>query len=92
MNNVSYKLDPSTISIKISEKESEVFDLTYDLVNEKKLDGVIELTAIIFTIIYLLVSFFTGAWHITWILWLVFAAVEAIIKLVFNTKGEDNNE
>ena len=38
MNNVSYKLDPSTISIKISEKESAVFNLTYDLVNEKKLD------------------------------------------------------
>lgn len=61
-------------------------------VNEKKLDGIIELTAIIFTIIYLLVSFFTGAWHITWILWLVFAAVEAIIKIVFASKGEDNNE
>lgn len=38
MNNVSYKLDPSTISIKISEKESEVYNLTYDLVNENKLD------------------------------------------------------
>lgn len=61
-------------------------------VNEKRMDGVIELTAIIFTIIYLLVSFFTGAWHITWILWLVFAAVEAIIKIIFASKGEDNNE
>ena len=38
MNNVSYKLDPSTISIKISEKESEVYNLSYDLVNENKLD------------------------------------------------------
>ena len=38
MNNVSYKLDPSTISIKISEKESEVFNISYDLVNENKLD------------------------------------------------------
>ncbi len=38
MNNVSYKLDPSTISIKISEKESEVYNITYDLVNENKLD------------------------------------------------------
>ena len=34
MNNVSYKLDPSNISIKISEKESEVKNLSYDLVNE----------------------------------------------------------
>ena len=38
MNNVNYKLDPSTVSIKISEKQSEVFNLTYDLVNENKLD------------------------------------------------------
>jgi len=61
-------------------------------VNEKRMDGVIELTAIIFTIIYLVVSFLTGAWYITWILWLVFAAVEAIIKIIFASKGEDNNE
>lgn len=38
MNNVSYKLDPSTISIKISEKESAVYNLSYDLVNINKLD------------------------------------------------------
>jgi transcriptional regulator with XRE-family HTH domain len=74
------------LSTTITKKKKE------KTVNEKKLDGVIELTAIIFTIIYLLVSFFTGAWHITWILWLVFAAVEAIIKIIFNSKGEDNNE
>lgn len=56
--------------------------------SEKRLDGIIELTAIIFTIIYLVLSFLTGAWHITWILWLVFAAVEAIIKIIFG--GKDN--
>ena len=60
--------------------------------NEKRLDGIIELTAIIFTIIYLVVSFLTGAWYITWILWLVFAAVEAIIKIIFGSKGEDIDE
>lgn len=60
--------------------------------DEKKLDGIIELTAIIFTIIYLVVSFLTGAWHITWILWLVFAAVEAIIKIIFSGKGVDIDE
>ena len=60
--------------------------------SEKKLDGIIELTAIIFTIIYLVVSFLTGAWHITWILWLVFAAVEAIIKIIFGSKGDDSDE
>lgn len=74
------------LSTTITKKKKE------KTVNEKKLDGIIELTAIIFTIIYLLLSFFTGAWHITWIIWLVFAAVEAIIKIIFSSKGEDNNE
>ena len=36
---VNYKLDPSIISIKISEKTSDVKDLTYDLLNEDKLDS-----------------------------------------------------
>ena len=35
---VNYKLDPSTISIKISEKISDSKSLTYDLLNEDKLD------------------------------------------------------
>ncbi len=36
---VNYKLDPSTISIKISEKVSGSKSLTYDLLNEDKLDN-----------------------------------------------------
>ena len=36
---VNYKLDPSIISIKISEKTSDVKELTYDLLNEDKLDS-----------------------------------------------------
>ena len=36
---VNYKLDPNTISIKISEKISGAKTLTYDLLNEDKLDN-----------------------------------------------------
>jgi len=36
---VNYKLDPTTISIKISEKTSSTKTLTYDLLNEDKLDS-----------------------------------------------------
>lgn len=46
MNNVSYKLDPGSVSIKISEKESEVFDLSYDLVNENKLDKKLNISSV----------------------------------------------
>lgn len=46
MNNVSYKLDPGTVSIKISEKESEIFNLSYDLVNENKLDKKLNISSV----------------------------------------------
>ena len=36
---ISYKLDPSTVTVKISEKESAVRTLTYDLVNQDKVDS-----------------------------------------------------
>lgn len=53
----------------------------------------IQIVATLFLIIYLLVSFSTGAWHITWILWIVFIFVELIIKLIFSMKGkEEKNE
>ena len=39
IDTVNYKLDPSTISIKISEKVSGSKTLSYDLLNEDKLDN-----------------------------------------------------
>ncbi len=39
IDTINYKLDPSTLSIKISEKISDVKTLTYDLLNEDKLDN-----------------------------------------------------
>lgn len=72
----------TTITKKKEEKTKE----------EKHLDGIIELTATIFTIIYLLVSFLTGAWYITWIIWLVFAAVKEIIIIINNMRSEENGK
>ena len=53
---------------------------------------IIEMIAMLFLIIYLVVSFITMAWHVTWILWLVFALVELIVKLIFDLKGEKNEK
>lgn len=39
IESVNYKLDPSTLTIKISEKVSAVKSLTYDLLNKDKLDS-----------------------------------------------------
>ena len=49
---------------------------------------VIHITSILFTIIYLFVSFMTMQWQITWIIWIIYALVESIIKLLFTLRGE----
>ena len=59
---------------------------------KKKESRVLEIIALLFTIIYLTISFITMAWHITWILWLVFALVEEIVKLIFDIRSEKNEE
>lgn len=38
-------------------------------------------------VVYMLVSFTTMAWHITWIIFLIAAAIEKIIKAAFELKG-----
>ena len=56
------------------------------------LKSVIEITSLVFTCIYLLVSFLTMAWHITWIIWIIYSIVVEIIKLIFRLKKVNNNE
>ena len=48
-----------------------------------------DLVAIFFTILYLGISFLTGAWHITWILWIVFALVCEIVHVVLDKEEDD---
>lgn len=60
--------------------------------NKRIENRIIELIALLFTVVYLIVSFVTMAWHITWILWIVFAFVEAIVKLVFDLKQIKNQK
>lgn len=43
-------------------------------------------------VIYLLLSFLTGAWYITWVLWIVYAIACQITKLVFSLKGIEIDE
>ena len=46
IESVNYKLDPSTITIKISEKVSAVKSLTYDLLNKDKLDSKLSIKSV----------------------------------------------
>lgn len=46
VQSVDYKLDPSTVTVKISEKVSEVKSLSYDLMNEDKLDAKLSISQV----------------------------------------------
>ena len=47
-----------------------------------------EIIDIIGVIVYFLVSFTTGAWHITWIIFLIVALCQVIAKLIYGIKNE----
>ena len=55
----------------------------------KRIDSIV---SIIFTLIYLSVSFITMAWNITWLIWLVFAVVVEITHIIYDMKEDENNE
>lgn len=55
----------------------------------KKYKEIDDILALLFTIVYLYVSFVTGGWYITWILWLVYSLVIKIVHLVLNAKEEN---
>ena len=54
--------------------------------------GITEIISIAGVITYLLVSFLTGAWHITWIIFIAIALLNAIVKLIFGLKNETKEE
>lgn len=68
----------------IAEKEPKTI---YKIIENR----VIRIVALIFLMLYLTISFISSAWHITWILWIVFAVVEGIVKLIFDIKRGENN-
>ena len=56
-----------------------------------------EIIDIIGVVVYFLVSFTTGAWHITWVIFLIVALCQTIAKLIYGIKnpekeGEIENE
>ncbi len=55
----------------------------------KQIDEVIGLFVVI---IYLIVSFLTMAWHLTWIIFLIYGLITEIIKLIFILRGDNNEE
>lgn len=42
--------------------------------------------------LYMLISFATGMWNITWIIWVIYGILCEIVKLVFLLKGSEVND
>ena len=59
---------------------------------ENKLIGLIDtVVATLTLVVYLVISFLTGDWYITWIVWIVYALIMAIIKLILSLRGDNND-
>lgn len=43
-------------------------------------------------ILYMLISFLTKAWQITWLMWVIYGIVCEIVKLIFTLKGNEAND
>ena len=70
--------------IVYKKKKTEVEEKVSKL--EKQINHII---SIIVLIIYLLISFTTMAWHITWMIWIIYGLIAEIIKLIFMLRGSN---
>ena len=50
------------------------------------------IVAIMVTILYLIISFKTMAWHLTWIIWIIFGLFEEILKLIFMLRSSKDEK
>lgn len=72
---------------KVERRKHQVLDYK----TKKVVDSINSIIAIITTIVYLLISFSTSAWHITWIIWIVYGLVSEIIELIFILRRASND-
>ena len=82
----TYKIIFTCIVYKKDKTETEKKELNSII---KRINNIIDILSVI---IYLLVSFYTMAWHITWIIFIISTLVKEIVKLIFEVKGENNEK
>ena len=78
-------------SKKEKKEKIEEKDAKEDL-NKSVFDAISGAIAIIVLFIYLGISFLTGAWYITWIIWPMYAVIMRIIKLCMLLKEVDKKD
>ena len=74
-----------------ADKESEKKFLKKNKKIKAKRFQVAELILLVITLVsYFLVSFITGAWHITWIIWIIYWIASEIMEIVMDVENEDD--
>ncbi len=58
----------------------------------KRYEEIDKIISLAFITIYLLISFLTNAWEVTWIIWLIYVIFIAIIHTILDLKGESNEK
>lgn len=74
--------------MKIDDTIVEEFKEWKENRGNKGLNSLISAIWSLTTAIYFIVSFITGAWYITWVIFLIATAINSVIKAVFDLKGE----
>ncbi len=72
----------------VYKKEKLIEEKVKNLVQKSICDCLAAVTCVI----YFIISFMTMAWHITWLIWIIYALVEEIVKLIFVLKENQNEE
>lgn len=55
-----------------------------ETIKKRKIKLINDLIATIILVIYLIISFTTMAWHITWIIWIVYAVLKILLNYYLN--------
>lgn len=73
-------------------KNKRRIDFDTSTTSGKFLDSFMKIYWILIVVIYFVISFTTDAWHITWLIYLIGAAVEQAIKMFAESAGKTNKK
>jgi len=82
---------PSEIKAQILSDSEKSKNMFYAKTHNKKAAAITKAVWPFVLVIYLGVSFWTGAWHITWIIWLIAVAVKNAVYAFTNIDEEEKN-
>ncbi len=80
MTKLSYKKTDDTVVEEFKEWKSESDE------RKKTIKSINSAIGTIFLVLYFVISFSTGAWYITWLIFLISGAVQNIVKACFDLK------